>query len=276
MRQYLDVLKEIFERGTDRPNRTGIDSRALFGKTMRFRITDGFPIVTARKMPLSFIKAELLWFLSASDDINKLHEFDPRARSIWDANSEAPYWKPKERFPGYIGRIYGVQWRKWRGPDGREIDQLKNAIELIKKEPDSRRIVVTAWNPAELDEMVLPPCHALYQFFVAGNKLSLAMYQRSCDMFLGVPFNISSYSLLLCMVAQVTGLKADEFIHFLGDAHIYHNHFDQVKKLLSRDPLPLPKLWLNPDITDIDSFTMADIKLIGYKSHPAIPAPMAV
>jgi thymidylate synthase len=275
MRQYLDVLKEIFERGTDRPNRTGIDSRALFGKTMRFRITDGFPIVTPKRIPFNSIKAELLWFLSASDDINKLRELDSRAR-IWDANAEAPHWKPKARFPGDVGRIYGVQWRQWRGPDGREIDQLKNAIGLIKKEPDSHRIVVTAWNPAELNEMALPPCHIIYQFFVENGKLSLTMHQRSCDMFLGVPFNISSYSLLLCMVAQVAGLEADEFIHFLGDAHIYHNHFDQVKTLLSRDPLPLPKLWLNPAIADIDSFTMADIKLIGYKSHPAIPAPMAV
>jgi thymidylate synthase len=275
MRQYLDVLKEIFERGTDRPNRTGISARTLFGKTMRFRMADGFPIVTAKRMPFNFIKAELLWFLSASDNVNKLRELDSRAR-IWDANAEAPYWKPKARFPGDVGRIYGVQWRKWRGPDGREIDQLKNAIELIKKEPDSRRIVVTTWNPAELNEMALPTCHMIYQFFAADGKLSLAMYQRSCDMFLGVPFNIASYSLLLCMVAQVTDLEADEFIHFLGDAHIYHNHFDQVKKLLSRNPLPLPKLWLNPAITDIDAFTMADIKLIGYKSHPAIPAPMAV
>jgi thymidylate synthase len=195
---------------------------------------------------------------------------------IWDANAEAPYWKPKARFEGDVGRIYGVQWRRWRAPDGCEIDQLGSAIELIKKDPASRRIVVTAWNPGELEEMALPPCHMFYQFFVAKKKLSLQMYQRSCDMFLGVPFNIAFYSLLLHMAAQVTGLEPGEFIHVLGDAHIYHNHFEQVKKQLSRKPYPLPQLWLNPEVKDIDNFTMDDIKLVNYQSHPTISAPLAV
>jgi len=201
---------------------------------------------------------------------------DKEKTTIWAANANADYWKPKAKFEGDLGRVYGVQWRKWKNPEGKEIDQLANAIKLIKENPTSRRIIVSAWNPGELNQMALPPCHAFFQFFVADGKLSLQMYQRSCDMFLGVPFNIASYSLLLHMMAQVTNLKAGEFVHTLGDAHIYHNHFEQVKEQLARKPFPLPKLWLNPEIRNIDDFKMEDIKLENYESHPPIKAPMAV
>jgi len=273
MRQYLDALKYILENGIDKPNRTGVPSRAVFGMQMRYRMSDGFPAITTKKLAFNPVKAELLWFLHGSSDVKKLNELGAH---IWDANAEASYWKPKARFEGDVGRIYGVQWRSWRAPDGREIDQIKEVVERIKKDPYDRRLIVTAWNPGEIDQMALPPCHAFSQFYVANGELSLQMYQRSCDMFLGVPFNIASYSLLLHMVAQVTGLKPGEFVHTLGDAHIYHNHFDQVKEQLGREILPLPKLSLNPDIKDIDSFTMDDIQLVDYQSHPAIKAPMAV
>lgn len=273
MQQYLDLLREIMEKGVDRPTRTGIATRAVFGRQMRFGMSDGFPAVTTKKLAFDAMKAELLWFLSGSSDAKELQKLGSR---IWDANAEAPYWKPKARFEGDVGRIYGVQWRKWRSPDGKEIDQLKKTIENIKKNPESRRHIVNAWNPGEIEEMALPPCHVFFQFFAADGKLSLSMYQRSCDMFLGVPFNIASYSLMLHMVAQVCGLQADEFIHVLGDTHIYHNHFEQVKEQLKREPLPLPKLWLNPDVKNIDDFRMEDIKLLDYQHHPPIKAPMAV
>ncbi|MBI1975190.1 MAG: thymidylate synthase [Parcubacteria group bacterium] len=274
MRQYLDVLEEVLKGGVDRPNRTGVDSRALFGKQMRFNMADGFPVLTTKHIFFKSIKAELLWFIRGSDDVNVLNALGSK---IWNANAEAPSWKPKARFPGDVGRIYGVQWRRWISPyTNQPIDQLANVISRIKNNPNDRRLIVTAWNPAELDMMSLPPCPMIFQFFPAAGKLSLLMFQRSCDMFLGVPFNISSYSLLLHMVAQVTGLEAHEFIHILGDAHIYHNHFDQVRLQLSREPLPLPQLWLNPEVKGIDDFTMDDIKLVNHQSHPAIPAPMAV
>ena len=281
MKQYLDALRHVLENGADRKDRTGTGTRAVFGMQMRFNMEDGFPAMTTKKLPWKSVVSELLWFIEGSDDERRLAEilYSERGKdkkTIWTANAEADYWKPKARFEGDLGRIYGVQWRKWKAPDGKEIDQLANAIKLIKENPTSRRIIVTAWNPGEINEMALPPCHAFFQFFVANNKLSLQMYQRSCDMFLGVPFNIASYSLLLHMVAQVTDLNPGEFVHVLADAHIYHNHFEQVKEQLARNPMPLPKLILNPKIKNIDKFKMEDIRLENYQCHPPIKAEMAV
>ena len=281
MKQYLDALKYVLENGIDRKDRTGVGTRAVFGMQLRFKMDDGFPAVTTKKLPWKSVASELLWFIEGSGDERRLAEIlhgtrDLSKTTIWTANAEADYWKPKAKFHGDLGRVYGVQWRKWKSPDGKEIDQLANAISMIKENPTSRRIIVTAWNPGELDKMALPPCHAFFQFFVADNKLSLQMYQRSCDMFLGVPFNIASYSLLLHMVAQVTGLKPAEFVHVLADAHIYQNHFEQVKEQLLRKPFTLPKLWLNPEIKNIEDFKMDDIRLENYESHPTIKAPMAV
>ncbi len=281
MKQYLDALKHVMEHGTDRKDRTGVGTRAIFGMQLRFSMEDGFPAMTTKKLPWKSVASELLWFIEGSNDERRLAEIlhetrDSIKKTIWTANAEAEYWKPRAKFEGDLGRVYGVQWRKWKSPDGKEIDQLANAIKLIKADPTSRRIIVTAWNPGELEQMALPPCHAFFQFFVANGKLSLQMYQRSCDMFLGVPFNIASYSLLLHMVAQVTNLEAGDFVHVLGDAHIYHNHFEQVKEQMKREPLPLPKLRLNPAIKNIDGFKMEDIKLENYESHPPIKAEMAV
>lgn len=260
----------------DRNDRTGVGTRGLFGFQMRFDLAHGFPAITTKKLAFKAVKSELLWFLEGSNDDNRLKELNGSERTIWTDNAEADYWKPKAKFPGDLGRIYGVQWRSWQKPDGGTVDQIKEVIERIKTDPTSRRLIVSAWNPGELDQMALPPCHVMFQFFVADGRLSMQMYQRSCDMFLGVPFNIASYSLFLMMVAQVTGYKPGEFVHVLGDAHIYKNHFDAVKEQLTREPLASPTLWLNPEITDIDKFTMDDIKLENYESHPTIKAPMAV
>ena len=281
MKKYLDALKYILENGADRQNRTGIATRAVFGMQLRFDMEDGFPAVTTKKLPWKSVASELLWFIEGSNDERRLAEIlhgtrDKSKATIWTANAEADYWKPKAEFAGDLGRIYGVQWRRWKAPDGKEIDQLANAIKMIKENPTSRRIIVTAWNPGELEQMALPPCHTFFQFFVANSRLSLQMYQRSCDMFLGVPFNIASYSLLLHMMAQVTELKPGEFVHTLADCHIYHNHFEQVKEQLKRKPFPLPKLILNPKIKKIDDFKMEDIKLENYNFHPPIKAEMAV
>ena len=281
MKQYLDALRHVLENGTDRKDRTGIGTRAVFGMQMRFNMEDGFPAVTTKKLAWNSVASELLWFIEGSDDERRLAEIlygtrDSSKKTIWTLNAEADYWKPKSSFEGALGRVYGVQWRRWSSPDGKEIDQLANAIDIIKNDPTSRRIIVSAWNAGELDKMALPPCHVFFQFFVSGGKLSLQMYQRSCDMFLGVPFNIASYSLLLHMAAQVTGLKAGEFVHTLGDAHIYHNHFEQAKEQLQRKPLQLPTLWLNPKIKSIDDFKMEDIRLENYNFHPPIKAQMAV
>ena len=275
--QYLNLLQKILEEGSDRSDRTGVGTRALFGHQMRFDLSSGlFPAVTTKKLAFKAVKSELLWFLEGSHDDNRLKELNGSEKTIWTANAEADYWKDKAQFPGDLGRVYGVQWRSWQKPDGGTVDQIAEVIEKIKTNPTDRRLIVTAWNPGELDQMALPPCHMFFQFFVADGKLSLFMHQRSCDMFLGVPFNIASYSLLLAMVAQVTNLTPGEFIHSLGDAHIYNNHFDQVKEQLTREPLTPPSLWLNPDVKNIDDFTMDDIKLENYEHHPPIKADMAV
>lgn len=273
MRQYLDALAHIMDHGVDRNDRTGVGTRSVFGMQMRYNMDDGFPAVTTKKLALKSVIAELIWFLRGSQDVNELNALGSK---IWDSNVNADYWKPKQQFPGDAGRIYGVQWRHWRKPDGTEFDQLKDIIERIKTKPEDRRLIVSAWNPGELDQMALPPCHVLFQFYVTNGKLSLQMYQRSCDMFLGVPFNIASYSILLHMIAQVTGLMPGEFVHTLGDAHIYQNHFEQVSEQLTRTPKELPTLWLNPKINEIDAFAPQDIELHNYEFAPAIKAPMAV
>jgi thymidylate synthase len=273
MQTYLKALKHVLDNGQDRDERTGVGTRALFGLQNRYDLTKGFPALTTKKLAFKQVKAELLWFIAGSDDNKELNKLGCH---IWDSNATAPYWQPKARFEGDLGRIYGVQWRSWQSPDGKTVDQLKEIIERIKTNPHDRRLLVSAWNPGELDQMALPPCHIMFQFFVNNDELSLQMYQRSNDLFLGVPFNIASYSLLLSMVAQVTNLKPKEFIHVMGDTHIYLNHLEQVKTQLKRKPYKLPKLWLNPKIKNIDDFTMDDIKLLNYKYHPPIKAPMAV
>lgn len=275
MHQYNDILKKVLEEGADREGRNG-KTRSLFGLQMRFNMNDGFPAVTTKKLAFKAVKSELLWFIEGSSDDNRLKELNGSERTIWTDNAEAPYWAPKAKFPGDLGRVYGVQWRKWQKPDGGTVDQLAQVIETIKKDPGSRRLIVTAWNPGELDMMALPPCHMFFQFFVANGKLSLLMHQRSCDMFLGVPFNIASYSLLLHIVAQVTNLEPHEFVHSLGDSHIYHEHFDAVKEQIGREPMALATLKLNPAVKNINDFKMEDIELENYQSHPSIKAKMIV
>ena len=275
MRQYNNLLKKVLEEGADREGRNG-KTRALFGLQMRFNMADGFPAVTTKKLAFKAVKSELLWFIEGSNDDNRLKELNGSERTIWTDNANADYWKPKAKFDGDLGRVYGVQWRAWQKPDGGTVDQLANVIEMIQKEPTSRRLIVTAWNPGELDLMALPPCHMFFQFFVAKGKLSLFMFQRSCDMFLGVPFNITSYSLLLHMMAQVTNLEPGELIHTLGDAHIYHDHFKSVQTQLRRKPRKLPILKLNPKITNIDDFSLEDFELLGYNPAKGIKARMPV
>ncbi|MDO8591123.1 MAG: thymidylate synthase [bacterium] len=275
MKIYNDILQEIMDKGIDRKGRNGF-TRAVFAKQMRFNLEDGFPAVTTKQLAFKAVKSELLFFIEGSSDDNRLKELNGSERTIWTDNAEADYWKPKAKFPGDLGRVYGVQWRKWQAPDGKTVDQLAGVIDKLKNNPGDRRLVVSAWNPGELDQMALPPCHMIFQFFAANGKLSLHMLQRSCDMFLGVPFNIASYALLLSMVAQVTNMQPHECILTLNDAHIYHEHFEAVKEQLSRSPMALPKLWLNPEKKDIDSFTMDDIKLVDYKHHPVIKAKMIV
>lgn len=291
MKQYLDGYKDIINLGIEKENRTGISTTGVFGMNFRYNLADGFPILTTKKINFEMVKGELLWFINGSSDVNKLKEIMGTDTTIWDANAEADYWKPKAKFPGDLGRVYGVQWRHWRlnkkmTPENFNekftLDQLGECIEnikAVKEDPTlsvARRLIVTAWNPGELDQMALPPCHMFFQFSVREDSLDVQMYQRSCDYFLGVPFNISSYSLLLQMVAQVTGLRAGEFIHILGDAHVYKNHWPAVMKQLERDPYPLPELKLNPDINSIDDFRMEDIHLENYQYHPHIKATMAV
>lgn len=264
MKQYHALMKEILENGTSKEDRTGTGTISVFGHQMRFRLEDGFPMVTTKKLHLRSIIHELLWFLKGDTNIKYLKDNNV---SIWDE------WADKD---GNLGPVYGKQWRSWQTPDGRSIDQISNVIEQIKKNPDSRRLLVVAFNPSDVDKMALPPCHAFFQFYVANGKLSCQLYQRSADVFLGVPFNIASYALLTHMVAQVCNLQVGEFIHTLGDAHLYLNHIEQTQLLLQREPKPLPKLKLNPNIKNIFDFKFEDIEIIGYDSHPAIKAEVAV
>ncbi|XKT75351.1 MAG: thymidylate synthase [Patescibacteria group bacterium UBA2103] len=281
MKKYLNLLEDVLENGVDREGRNGT-TRAVFARQARFNLEEGFPAVTTKKLAWKAVVSELLWFIEGSGDDNRLKEILGKDKTIWTANAGADYWKPKAKFEGDLGRIYGVQWRSWQKPNGETVDQLAEVIERIKNDPYDRRLIVSAWNPGELDQMALPPCHMFYQFFVTPGedgkpeKLSMHMVQRSCDLFLGVPFNIASYALLLSMVAQVTGLKPYELVMSFNDLHIYENHMDAVKEQLKRDPLPLPELKLNPNITNIDDFTMDDIELVNYESHGIIKADMAV
>lgn len=275
MKIYNDVLKKIMAEGVDRKGRNGW-TRGLFAIQMRFNLAKGFPAVTTKKLAIGLVKSELLWFLEGSSDDNRLKEIAGKARTIWTDNAEAPDWKKKAKFPGDLGRIYGIQWRSWKTPSGKTIDQIAKLIKALRENPNDRRLVVTAWNPGELEEMALPPCHMIFQFFAAKGKLSLHMTQRSCDMFLGVPFNIASYALLLSMVAQVVKMKPHECVLTLNDAHIYRAHFKAVEEQLKRKPLRLPKLWLNPKVKELGQFTMEDIRLENYQHHPPIKAKMIV
>lgn len=275
MQQYLNALRNIYENGVDVETRNDT-TRKLFTQQMRFDLRKGFPAVTTKKLILKAVKSELLWFIEGSGDDNRLKELNGTERTIWTDNAEADYWAPKAKYPGDLGRVYGVQWRSWQAPDGRTIDQLGEVIERIKTNPNDRRLIVSAWNPGELDQMALPPCHMMFQFYVANGQLSLHMFQRSCDMFLGVPFNIASYSLLLAMVAQVTNLTPHECVLTLGDAHIYHEHLGVVAEQLTRTPHPLPQLWLNPDVKHLEDFTMDDIRLENYTHEGVLKAKMIV
>lgn len=287
---YLDALKTILETGDKRPDRTGIGTISKFGVQMRFDLSEGFPAVTTKKLAWKACVSELLWFIEGSGDEFRLREIlhgerYSEKKTIWTENAQADYWVNKrlQRHAGDLGRVYGVQWRRWRKPLIRvnkvvlqNHDQLLELIDGIKLDPYSRRHIITAWNPGELDLMALPPCHMMAQFYVNNGHLSCQMYQRSADMFLGVPFNIASYALFTHMIAQVCNLEVGELIITLGDAHIYENHVEQVKEQLNRKPLPLPELKLNPEIEVITDFGMEDIELVNYQSHEAIKAPMAV
>lgn len=264
MQQYLDLLQHILDNGTFKSDRTGTGTQSCFGYQMRFDLQKGFPLVTTKKVHLKSIIYELLWFLKGETNTAYLKEHNV---SIWDEWADAN---------GELGPVYGKQWRSWEGKDGKVVDQVSELIAQIKKNPDSRRLIVNAWNVADLPEMALMPCHTMFQFYVANGKLSCQLYQRSADVFLGVPFNIASYALLTMMVAQVCDLEPGEFIHTFGDVHIYSNHMEQVKLQLSRSPYPLPTMQLNPAVKDIFSFSFEDFKLENYQSHPAIKAPVAV
>jgi thymidylate synthase len=277
MKTYLDALHHVLNHGTVREDRTGVGTIGIFGMQQRYNLQEGFPAVTTKRLAFKACLSELLWFIEGSGDEKRLREILHGSResnkdTIWTANALAPYWQPKAKYEGDLGRIYGVQWRDFRG-----VDQLLNLIDGLRNDPYGRRHIITAWNPSELDSMALPPCHCFAQFYVsAEGLLSCQMYQRSADYFLGVPFNIASYSIFTHMIAQVCNLGVGEFVHVIGDAHIYLNHIEQVKEQLTREPLPAPKLWINPDVKDITQFTMEDFRLDGYNSHPPIKAPMAV
>ena len=293
MHQYLGVLRKVMESGVDRDDRTGTGTRAIFGEVMRFRMSDGFPAVTTKRLAFRSVLAELLWFIAGSSDVNELHALGTH---IWDGNAYAPYWTPRARFDGDAGRNYGQQWRDWIAPSGEHVDQLRDAVVALGTNPSSRRHIVTAWNPGELDQTSLPACHAFFQLFVADGKLSLMMYQRSCDLFLGVPFNMAQYAVLLHLVAQFTGLVPDEFIHVLADAHIYRDHMDGVRQQLTRAPYPSPRLALDPSLRSLDDVVARYREILGraragekpgplldafarleqYQCHPPIEAKMAV
>ncbi len=288
-------MRDILENGDIRPERTGVGTISLFGQQMRFDLRNTFPLLTTKKMKLASVASELLWFIEGSGDERRLAEIrwgKPRSelgnkRTIWSENLSAPYWKDKAKFEGDLGRVYGVQWRHWQSSkidmsgSGIDIkvkktDQLKNLIDGIKKDPYGRRHILSAWNAGELDQMALPPCHILSQFYVSKGELSCQLYQRSADYFLGVPFNIASYSLFTKMIAQVCGLKAGEFVYTIGDAHIYLNHEDVVREQLSRTPKPQPDIYIDPSIDDIDDFKMEHFEMIGYESHGQLTAKMAI
>ncbi len=264
MKQYLDLMRHVRDNGIRKEDRTGTGTVSVFGYQMRFDLAEGFPLVTTKKCHLRSIIHELLWFLRGDTNIAYLHENNV---TIWDE------WADEN---GDLGPVYGSQWRSWPAADGRHIDQISQVVDQIRNSPDSRRIIVSAWNVGEIDGMALPPCHAFFQFYVAGGRLSCQLYQRSADIFLGVPFNIASYALLLMMMAQVTGLEAGDFVHTFGDAHLYLNHLEQADLQLSREPRPLPVMSINPDVTDLFAFRFEDFELQGYDPHPHIKAPVAV
>jgi thymidylate synthase len=264
MRQYLDLLRLILERGTPKQDRTGTGTLSIFGHQMRFDLQEGFPALTTKKLHLRSIIHELLWFLRGETNVSYLRE---NRVSIWDE------WADDD---GELGPVYGYQWRSWPSADGRQIDQISSVVDQIQKNPDSRRLIVSAWNVGDLDRMALPPCHLLFQFYVAEGRLSCQLYQRSADVFLGVPFNIASYALLTLMTAQVTGLQPGDFVHTFGDAHLYNNHLEQTRIQLARDPRPLPRMRMNPDVKSIFDFRFEDFCLEDYQPHPHIPAPVAV
>ena len=264
MKQYLDLMRHVRDHGIDKADRTGTGTRSVFGHQMRFDLADGFPLVTTKKCHLRSIIHELLWFLQGDTNIQYLQDNGVR---IWDE------WADEN---GDLGPVYGYQWRNWPAPNGESIDQISKLVQMIKTNPDSRRLIVSAWNPALVDDMALPPCHALFQFYVANGKLSCQLYQRSADIFLGVPFNIASYALLTMMLAQVCGLEAGEFIWTGGDCHLYSNHMEQVEEQLSRTPFPLPTMKINPDVKDVFAFRFEDFELCDYQAHPHIKAVVAV
>jgi thymidylate synthase len=264
MKQYLDLMRHVLEHGNDKTDRTGTGTRSVFGYQMRFDLAQGFPLVTTKKLHVKSIIHELLWFLSGDTNIKYLND---NGVSIWNE------WADEN---GDLGPVYGYQWRSWPTPEGGSIDQIAKLIEMIRRTPDSRRLIVSAWNPAQVDQMALPPCHSLFQFYVAGGKLSCQLYQRSADIFLGVPFNIASYALLTLMVAQVCDLQPGDFVHTLGDAHLYSNHLDQAREQLTRTPRPLPTLVINPEVKDLFSFRFEDFRLDGYDPHPHIKAKVAI
>lgn len=264
MRAYLDLLAHILNNGIQKQDRTGVGTISVFGYQMRFDLEDGFPVLTTKKIHLKSVIYELLWFLRGDTNVRYLQEHGVR---IWNE------WADEN---GDLGPVYGAQWRSWRGADGKTIDQIAHVVHEIQNNPNSRRMIVSAWNVAELEKMALPPCHCLFQFYVANGRLSCQLYQRSADVFLGVPFNIASYSLLTMMMAQVSGLRVGEFVHTFGDVHLYLNHVEQAKLQLSREPFPLPQMKINPEIKDIFSFKYEDFELLNYLSHPHIPAEVAV
>ncbi|MHC1548498.1 thymidylate synthase [Phyllobacterium sp. K27] len=264
MRTYLDLLQHVLDNGSDRGDRTGTGTRSVFGYQMRFDLAEGFPALTTKKLHLKSIIHELLWFLKGDTNVAYLRE---NGVTIWDE------WADEN---GDLGPVYGYQWRSWPTPDGGHIDQIAGLLSAIRTNPNSRRLIVSAWNPALVDEMALPPCHCLFQFYVSDGKLSCQLYQRSADIFLGVPFNIASYALLMMMIAQVTGLKPGDFVHTLGDAHLYANHFEQAQLQLARKPGPLPVMHINPEVTDLFAFKYDDFRLADYVAEPGIKAPIAV